>query len=91
MAAWGHDIQRQWLALALAAVALNGKSVSATERVFTYPYEPEVFPKGASEFEQWLTWFGGRDAAVGQEHYSRWEVREELSTASPTTTPRPFT
>lgn len=67
----------QWLALALAGMLGSGMA-SATERLFTYTYEPEVFPKGAAEFEQWVTWRGGRTGAVGKEHYSRWQVREEF-------------
>jgi hypothetical protein len=51
---------------------------SATERYFTYTYEPEVFPQGASEFEQWVTWRGVRTANVGQENFNKWELREEF-------------
>lgn len=73
----GRGVGPQWMALALAGM-LGLAGASATERVFTYTYEPEVFPKGLAEFEQWVTWLGGRTGTVGQEHFSRWEVREEF-------------
>ncbi len=51
---------------------------SATERYFTYTYEPETLPKGGLEFEQWVTSRIGRNKTVGQEDYHRWEFRHEL-------------
>jgi hypothetical protein len=51
---------------------------SATERYFTYTYEPETQPKGALEYEQWVTLRAGRNKTVGQEDYHRWELRHEL-------------
>src|SRR5439155_16683868 len=53
-------------------------SASATERYFTYTYEPETMPKGSLEYEQWLTLRAGRSAAVGQDNFNRWELRHEL-------------
>jgi len=53
-------------------------SVHATERLFTYTYEPETMPRGALEFEQWITSRFIRNETVGQEHYMRWDLREEL-------------
>lgn len=50
----------------------------ATERVFTYTYEPEVFPEGAAEFEQQITLRTQRSDAVGQRNFNRWEFREEF-------------
>ena len=50
----------------------------ATERLFTYTYEPETMPRGALEFEQWVTYRSTRNNAVGQNHYTRWDLREEL-------------
>jgi len=44
------------------------------ERLFTYTYEAEVLPKGALEFEQWLTHKAGKGDGV----YARWDFREEL-------------
>ena len=54
--------------------------VTADERRFTYSYEPEVLPKGALEFEQWITLRTQRtkDAEVKQDNYNLWEFREEL-------------
>src|SRR5690242_13617795 len=51
---------------------------SAMERYFGYTYEPETMPKGAMEYEQWVTLRAGRNDAVGQENYNKWEIREEL-------------
>lgn len=50
----------------------------ATERLFTYSYEPETMPKGGMEYEQWISLRSGRDAAVGQDNFNLWELREEL-------------
>jgi hypothetical protein len=50
----------------------------ATDRLFTYTYEPETMPAGGMEFEQWITSRAGRTAAVGQDKYHRWDLREEL-------------
>ena len=52
-------------------------SVQATERNFTYSYEPETMPQGGLEFEQWVTLSAGRNAAVGQEDYRSWQFRTE--------------
>lgn len=51
---------------------------SATERLFTYTYEPETLPKGAVEAEQAVTLRSGRNIAVGQESFRRVEFREEI-------------
>src|SRR2546421_3926300 len=50
----------------------------ATERFFTYTYEPETLPQGAWEMENHVTLAAGRNAHVGQENYKRWEFRTEL-------------
>src|SRR5260221_14100856 len=50
----------------------------ATERYFGYTYEPETMPKGAMEYEQWVTLRAGRNTTVGQQNYNKWEIREEL-------------
>src|SRR5438045_9600851 len=52
--------------------------VCANERYFAYSYEPETMPRGGLEYEQWLTLRAGRNAAVGQKNFNRWEFREEL-------------
>jgi hypothetical protein len=64
------------LAAFLGACAVP--SVSANERYFGYTYEPETLPKGAFEYEQWITARVGRNATVGQEKFNRWEFRHEL-------------
>src|ERR1043165_3923281 len=53
-------------------------TVSATERFFTYTYEPETMPEGALEYEQWVTLRAGRNKTVGKENYNKWELRHEL-------------
>lgn len=51
---------------------------NATERFFTYTYEPETLPEGATEYEQHVTLRAGRNGTVGQQDYNKWELREEL-------------
>ncbi len=65
------------ICLGILAVALC-LNAQANERLFTYSYEPETMPAGAMEFEQWITLRAGRNSAVGQENYNRWDLREEL-------------
>jgi len=52
----------------------------ATERLFTYSYEPETMPQGAMEFEQSVTLRTQRTKGgeVKQGDFNRWEFREEL-------------
>ena len=64
--------------LTLCAASLCRFNTNATERLFTYTYEPETMPKGGLESEQWVTSRVGRNAAVGQQDFSRWEFRQEL-------------
>jgi hypothetical protein len=64
--------------LASLCCALGPLAASATERFFTYTYEPETMPQGALEYEQWVTLRAGRNRAVGQEDFNRWEFRHEL-------------
>src|SRR6267378_8392622 len=64
--------------LAILCSALSLLPASATERYFTYTYEPETMPKGGLEYEQWVTLRAGRNKTVGQEDYNRWELRHEL-------------
>lgn len=66
------------LAVLGAPVLIFLSSATGTERFFTYTYEPETLPKGAFEYEQWITSRLGRTEAVGQENYNRWEFRHEL-------------
>ena len=48
----------------------------ADERRFTYTYEPETMPQGATEFEQWVTLRTQRTKAVGQDNFNQWELRQ---------------
>lgn len=64
--------------LATVAGALCLPHAQATDRLFTYTYEPEGMPKGAAEFEQWVTLRSQRTKNVGKENYNRWELREEF-------------
>ena len=66
------------LSLGLLAGALCFNSAQATERLFTYSYEPETMPEGVYEFEQWMTLRTQRNRAVGQQNYNKWEIRESL-------------
>ena len=66
------------LLAAALAVAFTVASASATERYFTYTYEPETMPKGLFEYEQWITLRAGRNSAVGQEQYRQWQFRHEF-------------
>jgi hypothetical protein len=50
----------------------------ADERRFTYSYEPETMPEGATEFEQWVTLRTQRNKTVGQDNFNRWEMRTAL-------------
>lgn len=61
-----------------AACGVTAWSAPAIERLFTYTYEPENQPKGALEFEQWVTARVGRNRAVGKADYYRLQFREEL-------------
>jgi hypothetical protein len=64
----------------LASLLACGIAATASERRFTYSYEPEAMPKGAMEFEQWVTLGTQRTTAgdVQQENFNQWEIREEL-------------
>ena len=66
------------LAMAILVGLGNLAPVSATERFFTYTYEPETMPQGLFEYEQWVTAQAGRNTTVGQENYNRWEFRHEF-------------
>lgn len=50
----------------------------ATERLFTYTYEPETLPKGAVELEQWVTLRSSRTGSVGKENFRRVQFRDEI-------------
>ena len=70
-----------WFNSATAALAVGAALVPAacaTERFFTYTYEPETLPQGAFEMEQHFTLRARRNAHVGQDNYQRWEFRTEF-------------
>ena len=50
----------------------------ADSRRFTYTYEPETQLAGALEFENWVSLGSQRNAAVGQDNYNQWDLRQEL-------------
>ena len=66
------------LAAALGVWLAGMSGAFASERYFTYTYEPETMPQGAAEFEQWVSLGAGRSAAAGQDGYNTWKFREEL-------------
>jgi hypothetical protein len=68
------------LLIGLMAGTLNMTTADATERYFTYTYEPEVFPQGAAEFEQWVTLRTQKNVNEGQkvDNFNLWELREEF-------------
>jgi hypothetical protein len=66
------------LALLAAWTTLSPLPVPATERLFTYTYEPETMIQGATEIEQWVTLRAGKNSAVGKDNYARWDLRTEL-------------
>lgn len=66
------------LFLVLSCFLAGSKMAHASERLFTYTYEPETMPQGAFEFENWTTLRAVRNNKVGQNHYTRWDLRQEL-------------
>ncbi|HTL70141.1 MAG TPA: DUF6662 family protein [Candidatus Eisenbacteria bacterium] len=65
----------------LAGVLMFGAAcpaAMATTRNFTYTYEPETMPQGAFEFEEWTTLRETRSNRVGQNHYTRWDLKQEF-------------
>jgi hypothetical protein len=64
----------------ILACGLGVATAPATERRFTYSYEPETMPQGAMEFEQWITLRTQRTGGgtVHQQNFNLWELREEL-------------
>jgi hypothetical protein len=63
--------------LILGTMLLAGAAL-ADNRIFTYTYEPETEPKGDWELEQSITSRVGRNAAVGQQDYQKWQFRTEV-------------
>jgi hypothetical protein len=69
---------RSGLLIVVIATGLMIRGALATERYFGYTYEPETMPRGAWEMEQWATLRLGRNAAVGQNGYQKWELRQSV-------------
>jgi hypothetical protein len=67
-----------WIGLAAFGAMLLAGNARADNRIFTWSYEPETEPRGEWEYEESVTLRAGRDAAVGQSDYQRWEFREEV-------------
>ena len=65
----------QFFLAVLTVCAFLGKA-EASERLFTYSYEPETMPEGAREYEQSLTWRHDRGSV--KKEYNRFDIREEL-------------
>ena len=57
-----------------------GLAANASERRFTFSYEPETMPQGAMEFEQTVSLGTQRTSGgdVKQQNYNKWQLREEL-------------
>ena len=70
------------LTKAISIGLLAGTAISAAayadEHHFTYIYEPETLPRGAMEFENWVTLGSQRNSYVGQHNYNQWDLRQEL-------------
>ena len=66
------------VALAIVVTGLLTVSAGATDRRFTFTYEPETMPQGAKEFEQWITLKTQRTKNVDQDNYNEWDFREEF-------------
>jgi hypothetical protein len=64
--------------LAIVVTGFLVLTAGATDRRFTFTYEPETMPQGAKEFEQWITLRTQRTKNVDQENYNAWDFREEF-------------
>lgn len=64
--------------MGLTAGMVVWSTLNADDRRFTYVYEPETMVAGAMEFENWITLRRGRSAEAGKDHFSRWDLRQEL-------------
>lgn len=59
----------------LFLIGAMGSTANADERKFTYSYEAvSILPKGGMEFEQWVTYRGGKEDGT----FAGWDLREEL-------------
>ena len=64
----------RWTALAVLILAF-ATAANASERRFTYSYEATTEPKGAWEYEQWVTWKTHRD---DDHSFDRFDFRHEI-------------
>lgn len=68
--------------LAFGLTLAAWQPATATDRRFTYSYEPETMVAGAMEVEQWMTLRAGRKELVGGvndlQNFNRWDLRTEL-------------
>ena len=71
-------VEKKKLWVVLSFLLMFSANAFASERLFTYVYEPETMPQGATEFENWVTLRTQRNDAVGQHHYNKWKFRQEL-------------
>src|SRR5882724_12258113 len=71
---WRTRMNKKSIGMALSCLFLAPCLGLADERLFTYTYQAEVLPKGALEFEQWITNRNGRASGV----YSAFDLREEF-------------
>lgn len=70
-----RTIQGSLALLAWALIMGMGHTAKAGTRAFTYVYETTTQPKGAAEYEQWITWKTDKDS---DPDYDRIEFRHEL-------------
>ena len=61
--------------LLVALILLPAIAAQASERRFTYSYEATTMPKGAWEYEQWVTWQTDRDDDA---EFDRFDIRHEF-------------
>jgi len=59
----------------LLALAATAQIADASERRFAYVYEATTQPKGAVEYEQWVTW---KTDKADDSSFNRFDIRHEL-------------
>ena len=63
------------LVLFLGLILLLATAADASQRRFTHSYEATTQPKGAWEYEQWVTWKTHRD---DDSQFDRFDIRHEI-------------
>ncbi len=61
--------------IASVVIAMFTEPADASNRRFTYVYEATTMPKGAVEYEQWITWKTAKESNKG---FDRFDFRHEL-------------